>query len=176
VQNDLAEMEAMVTSLMAFLGGESEPERPVLVDIAVLCASIVDDAADHGHDATYVGPDHFERAVRRSGFRRAVVNLVENALHYGGSATLTLAIEDGATVIRVEDDGPGIPDESLADVLEPFVRLDTARKRDTVGFGLGLSIVLRAVEAEGGRLELHNRDAGGLCAAIVLPAPFGPRQ
>jgi signal transduction histidine kinase len=176
VQNDLAEMEAMVTSLMAFLGGESEPERPVLVDIAVLCASIVDDAADHGHDATYVGPDHFERAVRRSNFRRAVVNLVENALHYGGSVTLALTVEEGATVIRVEDDGPGIPDESLADVLEPFVRLDTARKRDTVGFGLGLSIVLRAVEAEGGRLELRNREAGGLCAAIVLPGPFDRRQ
>ncbi len=176
VQNDLAEMEAMVTSLLAFLGGESEPEPMVLVDIAVLCASIVDDAADHGHVATYVGPDHFERRVRRSGFRRAIVNLVENAVHYGDSVQLTLAIEDGATVIRVEDDGPGIPDESLADVLEPFVRLDTARKRDTVGFGLGLSIVMRVAEAEGGRLELHNRSGGGLCAAIILPPTFGPRQ
>lgn len=172
VQNDLAEMEAMVTSLLAFLGGESEPEPAVLVDIAVLCASIVDDAVDHGHDATYAGPDHFERRVRRSGFRRAIVNLVENAIHYGGGARLTLAIENGATVVRVEDDGPGIPEESLADVLEPFVRLDSARKRDTRGFGLGLSIVARAVEAEGGRLDLTNRPGGGLCAAIILAAPF----
>ena len=176
VQNDLAEMEAMVTSMLAFLGGEGEPEPPTLVDLAVLCASVVDDATDHGHDAHYVGPDHFERAVRRSNFKRAVVNLVENAIHYGNSARVTLAIEDGDTVVRVEDDGPGIPEESLALVLEPFVRLDTARKRDTVGFGLGLSIVVRAVEAEGGRLELHNRETGGLCAAIVLPARLGVRQ
>ncbi|MEP9400609.1 ATP-binding protein [Sphingomonas silueang] len=170
VQNDLAEMEAMVTSLLAFLGGEGDPEKPMLVDIAVLCASIVDDAADHGHDATYAGPDHLERIVRRSNFRRAVVNLVENAVHYGGCARVTVAIEAGDTVIRVEDDGPGIPAESLALVLEPFVRLDSARKRDTVGFGLGLSIVARAVETEGGRLDLRNRTGGGLCAAIVLPA------
>ncbi len=173
MQNDLAEMEAMVTSLLAFLGGEGEPEKPVLVDIAVLCASIVDDAADHGHDARYAGPDHLEHRVRRSNFRRAVVNLVENAIHYGGGARLTLAIERDAIVVRVEDDGPGIPEESLALVLEPFVRLDSARKRDTVGFGLGLSIVARAVEAEGGRLVLANRDGGGLCAAIVLPVPQG---
>lgn len=170
VQNDLAEMEAMVLSLLAFLGGEGEPEKPTLVDIAVLCASIVDDATDHGHDASYHGPDHCERVVRRSNFRRAVINLVENAIHYGGSARLTLVREADVTIVRVEDDGPGIPEESLGHVLEPFVRLDTARKRDTVGFGLGLSIVARAVEAEGGRLELANRDGGGLCVAIVLPA------
>jgi signal transduction histidine kinase len=172
VQNDLAEMEAMVLSLLAFLGGEGEPEKPTLVDLAVLVASIVDDASDHGHAVTYIGPDHFERAVRRSNFRRAVTNLVENAIHYGGGATVTLAVENGDTVVRVEDDGPGIPEESLAHVLEPFVRLDSARKRDTVGFGLGLSIVARAVEAEGGRLDLNNRTSGGLCAAIVLPARF----
>ncbi len=176
VQNDLAEMEAMVLSLLAFLGGEGEPERATLVDLAVLCASVIDDANDHGHAATYTGPDHFERAVRRSSFKRALVNLVENAIHYGGGATLTLAIEDGDTVVRIEDDGPGIPEESLALVLEPFVRLDSARKRDTVGFGLGLSIVARAVEAEAGRLELRNRKGGGLCAAIVLPARLGARQ
>lgn len=176
VQTDLAEMEAMITSLLAFLGGEGEPEQPKLVDLAVLCASVIDDATDHGHDATYIGPDHFERAVRRSNFKRAIVNLVENAAHHSDRVTVTLSVEDGATVVRVEDDGPGIPPESLGLVLEPFVRLDTARKRDTVGFGLGLSIVARAVEAEGGRLDLKNRAGGGLCAAIVLPPRLGLQQ
>ena len=113
-----------------------------------------------------------------------LINLVRNAadaaLETGGGVRVWWGTEgagSSATVrVVVEDDGPGTPDESLGDALEPFVRLDSARKLDTVGFGLGLSIVQRAAEAEGGRLELRNRDAGGLCAAIILPAPFGPRQ
>ncbi len=102
--------------------------------------------------------------------KRALTNLVENALHYGEHAIITLQVDPGDDVrIRVEDDGPGIPDESLELVLEPFVRLDTARRRDTVGFGLGLSIVARVVAAEGGELTLANRPEGGLCAEIRLP-------
>jgi signal transduction histidine kinase len=72
-------------------------------------------------------------------------------------------------VIRVEDAGPGIPDESLGKVLQPFIRLDAARKRDTAGMGLGLAIVDRAIRAEGGALDLSNRPEGGLCATIRLP-------
>ena len=171
VQNDLGEMEAMLTSLLAFLGGESEPETPSLVDIAVLCASVVDDATDHGHEASYVGPGHLERAVRASSFKRAVVNLVENALHFGNVVTVVLEARPGAHVIRIEDDGPGMPEDQFERVLEPFVRLDAARKRDTVGFGLGLAIAAKAIEAEGGTLRLENRRTGGLCATISLPTP-----
>ncbi|TCP35507.1 ATP-binding protein [Sphingomonas sp. BK235] len=169
IAHDVTEMEAMITSLLAFLGGEAEPEPPGAVDLAVMCATIIDDAQDRGADARYEGPDHCEWSVRRLGFKRALVNLVENALHYGERATLTLLPPDGALTIRVEDDGPGIPDDELDRVLEPFVRLDPARGRDTVGFGLGLPIVQLAVAAEGGTLTLSNRPEGGLRAEIVLP-------
>jgi signal transduction histidine kinase len=98
-----------------------------------------------------------------------LVNLVENALHYGDTVTIRLITDRPGAVIRIEDDGPGIPDDELEHVLEPFVRLDPARSRDTVGFGLGLSIVQLAVAEEGGRLTLANRAGGGLCAEIVLP-------
>ena len=114
--------------------------------------------------------------LRRFGMKRALTNLVENALHYGERVTITLEPTPKATFIRVEDDGPGIPEESLALVLEPFVRLDTARRRDTVGFGLGLSIVTRTVQAEGGRLTLANRPEGGLCAEICLPVARAQRS
>ena len=67
------------------------------------------------------------------------------------------------------DDGPGIPEHEMAHVLEPFVRLDPARGRDTIGFGLGLPIVVQAIEAEGGTLTLINRPSGGLEACVVLP-------
>jgi two-component system, OmpR family, osmolarity sensor histidine kinase EnvZ len=78
--------------------------------------------------------------------------------------------------LRVEDDGPGIPAESLSEVLQPFVRLDAARSRNTKGLGLGLAIVSQMVEREGGTLLLSNRPRGGLCAEIILPhhQPFGP--
>lgn len=170
IAHDVSEMEAMITSLLAFLGGEAEPEPPTVVDLAVMCATVIDDAQDRGADATYVGPDHCEWSVRRLGLKRALVNLVENALHYGERVTLTLLPPDGALTIRVEDDGPGIPDDQLDRVIEPFVRLDPARGRDTVGFGLGLPIVQLAVAAEGGTLSLTNRAAGGLRAEIVLPS------
>jgi signal transduction histidine kinase len=168
IVRDVSEMEAMINSLLAFLGGEAEPEPPAAVDIAVMCATIADDASDHGRDVTYGGPDHCDWRVRRSGFKRALVNLVDNALHYGNRVTITLIPGGDTLTIRIEDDGPGIPDDQLAAVLEPFVRLDTARSRDTEGFGLGLPIVQLAVAAEGGVLSLANRSQGGLRAQIVL--------
>ncbi|OYY91388.1 MAG: two-component sensor histidine kinase [Sphingomonas sp. 28-66-16] len=169
IGGDIAEMEAMVTSLLAYLGGETDPEIPTLTDIAVLCTTLADDAADRGRAVTYVGPDHCELAVRRSGLKRAISNLLENALHYGDSACLTLEARDGSILLVIDDDGPGIPDESLASVVEPFVRLDAARRRDTVGLGLGLAIVARMVAVEGGTFGLANRPEGGLRATIELP-------
>ena len=94
---------------------------------------------------------------------------MENALHYGETLTVTLIESDAGITIRVEDDGPGIPEEQLASAIQPFVRLDPARHRDTKGFGLGLAIVVRVAAAEGGRLTLSNRPEGGLRAEVVLP-------
>lgn len=180
VEQDVEGMEAMVTSLLTFLGGDGEIEEPRLVDLAVLCASIVDDAADHGHDAAYAGPAHLEVRLRKIAVRRAIVNLVDNAVRYGTIVRLTLAQDDDGVAITIEDDGPGIPDDAMLLVREPFVRLDHARQRDTGGFGLGLSIVDRAVADEGGRFELANRDggnpSGGLRATIHLPAIVSLQQ
>ena len=169
ILEDVAEMDAMVGSLLAFLGGEDDPEKPVLADLAVLCATLADDAADHGRAVTYVGPDHLEHVFRQLGVKRALSNLVENGLHHGEQVTIALSLEPDALVVRVEDDGPGIPEEQLRSVLQPFVRLDTARRRDTLGLGLGLAIVCRAVELEKGNLTLSNRPEGGLRAQIHLP-------
>lgn len=169
IVRDIDEMEAMVASLLAFLRGDGDPEPAVRTDVAVLCATVVDDAVDHGRAATYDGPDHCEIVTRPRALRRALTNLVDNAAHH--AATLSVALTEHAdhVAIAVEDDGPGIPEDQLAAVLEPFVRLDTARARDTIGFGLGLAIVRQVVAAEGGVLTLGNRRAGGLRAQIRLP-------
>ncbi len=169
VETDISEMEAMISSLLAFLGGEGDKETPARVDLAVLCATIADDNADHGRDVEYDGPDHFEHILRPLMLKRALNNLVDNAVHYAGQCCIRLVPVDGAVAIRVEDKGPGIPEEDLQRVMQPFVRLDAARSRDTVGFGLGLSIVARAAEAEGGSFRLANCEGGGLCAEILLP-------
>lgn len=170
IGDDIDGMEAMITSLLAFLGGESDPETPRRIDLAVMCASVADDASDHGHDVTYHGPAHLELVLRPSSFRRAVNNLVDNAIRHGSRVEVRLTREADQIVLAVEDNGPGIPKDSIPLVCEPFVRLDAARGRDTSGFGLGLSIVAQAVAAEGGQLDLSNRPAGGLRAQIALPA------
>jgi signal transduction histidine kinase len=171
ILGDLSEMGDMVTSLLDYLGGDGDSETAVATDLAAMCETIANDAADQGRPASYDGPDHCERVVRPTGFKRAIVNLVENAIHYGGGARVSLVESEAGVTIRVEDDGPGIPEEAQLSVLQPFVRLDRARSRDTSGFGLGLPIVVRAVEAEGGTFALSNRAEGGLSAAITLPAP-----
>lgn len=169
IQDDIGEMEAMIGSLLAYLGGDVDLEPRVSADLAVLCATIADDAADHGHRVLYEGPEHLELAIRPMTFKRALVNLVENGIHYADRVWLKLEAAEDAVTVSVEDDGPGIPEEALKKVLEPFVRLDRARARDTLGLGLGLSIVAKAVEGEGGSLILGNRSQGGLRARIVLP-------
>jgi two-component system, OmpR family, osmolarity sensor histidine kinase EnvZ len=169
IGDDLAEMNGLLSSLLAFLGGEDDPEPPVAIDLAVLAATLVDDAVDRGLDATYIGPDHLEAVVRPLGLRRTLGNLLENALHYGANACLRLDASEAQVRIRVEDDGPGIPEDQLDRVLQPFARLDGARQRNTKGLGLGLAIAARAVANEGGTLRLYNRTSGGLCAEILLP-------
>jgi two-component system, OmpR family, osmolarity sensor histidine kinase EnvZ len=170
---DIAEIDGMIASLLAFIGGEDDPEKPARTDLAVLAATLVDDARDRGGDADYRGPEHLEAEIRPIGIRRALSNLIENALHYGGEAIVTLERGADAIVLMVEDGGPGIPPESLQAVLTPFLRLDAARGRNTKGLGLGLSIVAQAVEREGGQLILSNRPTGGLRAEIILAVRRG---
>lgn len=169
MREDASEMEGMVASLLAFLGGESDPEPRARVDVAILAETIVDDLSDQGHKIRYSGPQSLEAIVRPVDLKRALGNLTSNALRYGRNVELLL--ERGGELIRfcVSDDGPGIPEARLAEALEPFTRLDPARGRNTKGLGLGLAIVKRIAERDGGSLRLANRSEGGLVATIELP-------
>lgn len=165
---DLEEMGEMIESVLAFLSGERNPEPAVRTDLAVTIATVVDACQDHGQDVTYDGPDHLEMDARALSLRRSVRNLIENALHYGERARVSLQRRGDEVLIRVDDDGPGIPREQLDEVLKPFLRLDNARQRNTRGMGLGLAIVAKTVDQEGGRLTLANRPEGGLRVEICL--------
>ncbi|QEH81393.1 HAMP domain-containing protein [Sphingomonas sp. C8-2] len=169
MQRDAIEMETMIGSLLAFLGGEESNQPVVRTDLAVMAATRVDDATDEGHRVRYEGPEHLDAFVRLYDVKRALDNLVTNALRHGKHVVVQVEQRDDRAVLRVLDDGPGIPEARLDEVRQPFVRLDTARRRNTEGLGLGLAIVERIVRAHAGVLRLSNRPTGGLAAEIDLP-------
>jgi signal transduction histidine kinase len=166
---DLSEMRHMLESLQAFVetGGSRLPAERI--DVAVMTQTLVDTAADNGADATFHGLESLEIVARPVSLRRALSNLIENALHYAGNVRVTVRRDGEIAEIVVEDDGPGIPGDRLDDVLQPFIRLDSARSRDTPGMGLGLAIVRRAVQLDNGTLHLRNRPTGGLIATLRFP-------
>lgn len=173
VDADLDEMEAMIEATLSYLRGEEEAEAPRGMDLAATVRTLVDDAADRGLDAGYAGPDHLAAVLRPFAIKRAVANVIGNALTYGGAAAVTLQAAPGAARIRVDDPGPGIPEGDMERVFEPFQRLETSRNRASGGVGLGLAIARRAVLHEGGTITLLNRPGGGLRAEIVLPVGGG---
>lgn len=168
------EMELMLDSLLTYFRGDDHPEKPCLVDVAVLVATVVDDLQDRGFDISYSGPEHCDATLRLVEFKRALSNLTNNAVQYGDRATVSMTVDDSMIRIFVEDDGPGIPEADMQRVLIPFQRLDPARQRNTSGVGLGIPIAVRAIAAAGGKLILSNRPEGGLCAQIMLPRRTWP--
>ncbi|MBM0106837.1 HAMP domain-containing protein [Steroidobacter sp. S1-65] len=174
--HDLDEMELMLDSLLTYFRGDDHSEKPVLVDLAVLVTTVVDDLQDRGFDITYEGPEHCDATLRLVEFKRALSNLTNNAVQYGDHASVRFTVDDSVIRIFVEDDGPGIPEADMQRVLIPFQRLDPARQRNTSGVGLGIPIAVRAIAAAGGKLILSNRPQGGLCAQIVLPRQTWPAR
>jgi signal transduction histidine kinase len=109
-------------------------------------------------------------ACRPSALKRAITNLIDNALKYGKKAQVAIAATAKTVEITVDDEGPGIPEEELARVFQPFYRVEGSRSRETGGVGLGLAIAKSLIERHQGSLTLSNRTGGGLHARIVLPA------
>lgn len=165
----LDEMQAMTEATLAFAREEAGGEPTREVDLAALIDGIVEDHRALGGDVSYDGPERLVWRCRPASLKRAVSNLVDNAVRYGGSAQVSLTSAGPEASITVEDSGPGIPESRLKEVFEPFVRLETSRSRDTGGVGLGLSIARSIVRAHGGELTLTNRTEGGLRATVTLP-------
>jgi signal transduction histidine kinase len=171
---DLDEMEAMIAATLTFARDDAATEPSVPVDLAALCRTVLDEAADAAPEAEpaigYAGPEHLTATLRPMALKRALANLVGNALLYGGAARLTLGAADGLLSIAIEDDGPGVPAHELETVFQPFRRLESSRNRETGGTGLGLPIARNIFRAHGGDVVLRNRPKGGLTALATLPA------
>jgi signal transduction histidine kinase len=172
---DLEELEAMVSATLAF-GRDARTTEPVSsLDLAELLRTVLDEAGDARPDLVeklvYEGPGHLTVRARPLALKRALANLVSNAVSYGGSARVRLLPPvDGMLTIEVEDDGPGIRPAELDRVFEPFHRGEPSRSRETGGVGLGLPIARNIFRAHGGDVTLANRPMGGAKATAAFPA------
>ena len=149
-------------------GQSREPERTL--DMSVLVQDIVEDYTDTGVPVSLTGLGKAPVACRPVLFGRALRNLIDNAVTYGGVARVSVSRVDDKIHVRIEDDGPGMSADVLKTATDPFVRGEASRSRETGGAGLGLTLADAIVKAHGGSLLLQNREPHGLAATIVLPA------
>jgi len=152
---------------LARVGRASEP--PERTDLYALAAGVVEEFEDMGELATLAEGARVVAPVHVTWAKRALRNLVANAVRYGGGAEVAVLREGGEVVLRVTDNGPGIPETRLTTITEPFVRGEASRNRETGGAGLGLTLARAIAEAHGGRLVLANRAEGGLAAELRFP-------
>jgi signal transduction histidine kinase len=171
---DLEELEAMVSATLAF-GRDARTTEPVTpLDLAELLRTILDEAGDARPEVlnklNFDGPAHLTVRARSLSLKRVFVNLVTNAVNYGGSAMVRLSNPaNGVVVVEIEDDGPGIQPADLDRAFEPFHRGEPSRNRQTGGVGLGLPIARNIMRAHGGDVVIANRPTGGLRATVTLP-------
>jgi signal transduction histidine kinase len=157
---------------LARVGRPSDPlER---TDLSALVASVVEEFEDMGQPVELGETQRLAMPLRATWLRRAMRNLIDNALRYGERAHVSLVRDGREAVVRIEDEGPGIPPGEIAAMLEPFARGETSRNRETGGAGLGLTLARAIAEQHGGRLVLANRrpsspQGHGLVAELRLP-------
>lgn len=171
ILSDLALMERMVGGALSYLREGRASGSMVATDIPALLQTICDDFGDLGHIVVYQGPMRASALCDSDQMMRAVTNLIDNAIKFGGKPAVVLDDADPERIaIMVEDDGPGIAAEEREKVFEPFYRSDLARTlREGSGFGLGLAIVRAIAEGHRGELTLSERPGGGLRAVIAWP-------
>ncbi|WP_081076309.1 sensor histidine kinase [Burkholderia cepacia] len=168
---DVDDLQAMADAALSFFRDDYKSEEATNFDFAGLLRSLVDDYRDLGKSVSYAGPDRLVLAGRPLSLRRACMNLVDNALKYGSIAELEASCTPTHVIIKISDQGPGIPPHSLEQVFNPFFRLEQSRNRATGGMGLGLTSALAVVQAHSGNISLRNRHCGGLEASVTLPLP-----
>ena len=157
------EMQQMVNATLDFAKGVGQHEEVCRTDIRRLLAELGIDGLILESDQPLVLP------AKPGAMKRALRNLIENAVRYGKQAKVSWRVSNGDAEIFVDDDGPGIPQVELEAVFGPYVRLETSRSRDTGGHGLGLSIARSIIFEHGGSIALSNLAQGGLRATVRLP-------
>ncbi len=169
ILGDLDQMQRMMGATLDFARQDLIVEALEPVDLSSLLQSLCDDFADTANDVTLEAPPHTIARVRPYAVRRAMSNVIENAVKYGTRARVRLVEEPSGYTIVVDDDGAGIPAHLLADVFNPFRRLEQQGQEQVQGTGLGLTVARTTVRDHGGEITLSNRPDGGLRVTIALP-------
>lgn len=171
IAQDLNQMQRLIEDMLTYARSNQTQSRLELVNLSEFADAYVKDAPTNIAAETIGNDGPFVIAADPVALTRVLNNLVDNAIRYGGDVTLTYGLVNDRFEIRIDDNGPGIPEDDLENVFEPFFRLETSRNRDTGGSGLGLGIAKALTEAQGGVLTLRNRPCGGLSAIMTFPEP-----
>jgi len=169
----LDEMQQMVDSTLAYARGVSTDQPMEVCDLALLVGELADELSETGPQIAVMSSEPVRAEIRRTAIRRALRNLMENAQRYGSGARMSVTQVGDRAEMLIEDEGPGIPEQDLEKVFDPFTRLETSRSRETGGIGLGLPIARAILRAHGGDVVLSNRAEGGLRATVHLPLVQG---
>lgn len=166
---DLGEIEAMVSQTLEFVRGVGTAAQRQPVNVDALLESLQADYVETGRSVRVEGDAAGQVIANAPLLRRCLGNLLDNAVAYAGSAVIAVSSGGAELVLRVLDEGPGIPEADLEKVFEPFHRLEGSRSRATGGTGLGLTIARNIAQGNGGDLVLRNRPHGGLEAVLTVP-------
>jgi len=171
ILESLADMHRMTEETLAFLREDAAKEPTRNTDLAALIDSLCEDLRTTGQDVTFADSPKTIYACRPVALKRALSNLIGNAVRYGQRARVSLRSSPEEVLVQVDDDGPGIPEDARERVFEPFVRLEESRSSETGGLGLGMAIARSIVRAHGGDIVLANQPEGGLRVSLHLPQP-----
>lgn len=169
--SDLDEMETMIAQILSYAKSEYNTEIQTKIDLNSLLQTITDEYNDLNHAIAYHGCD--ARVIirgKRLALKRAFNNFINNAIRYAKEVSITLLNNKGTITVIIDDNGPGIPEDDMASILEPFYRTDRARSSDTGGVGLGLSVAHDILLHHQGKIRLENKKEGGLRVMITFPA------
>ncbi|OED48668.1 hypothetical protein ACH42_02265 [Endozoicomonas sp. (ex Bugula neritina AB1)] len=164
----LDEMHQMSEATLAFMRQSSDNEPTRKVDLGAMLESLCDDQLELGHDVQFNESDTAIVSCRLVSLKRAIRNLVENAVKYGKRAEVQMQVTEESIYIIIQDSGSGIPNDQLDKVFEPFFRLESSRNRDTGGIGLGMAIARNIIRNHGGEIFLENTHQG-LTVKVMLP-------
>jgi signal transduction histidine kinase len=165
----ISEMDSMIGTTLQFARDEGTSEPRKEADLTAIVQGVIDEMSGAGFPVHMRTAAPIRYKCQPAALKRAVRNLLDNAVKYGKSGSAELEVTERTIEINIDDDGPGIPENELARVLEPFYRLEQSRSRETGGVGLGLAIAQAIAQAHGGTVTLLNRPLGGLRAKIALP-------
>jgi len=168
LKDDVSEMEIMLGGYLAFARGEGD-ENQVLTNLGDFLNVVVSQARRKGGIIDLHVEGEINVPVRPKVFKRCLNNMIDNAMRHAEHVSLRVGKREDFVDIIIDDDGPGIPEESREDVFKPFFRIEGSRNLETGGVGLGLSIARDVVRGHGGDIELDTSPSGGLRARIRLP-------